>query len=37
MSYLIPWIPTFAAVAILTVAGFMLRASNRRDKRSHSR
>jgi hypothetical protein len=30
---LIRWIPTFAAVAILAVAGFILRASNRRDKR----
>ena len=36
MSYLIRWIPTFAAVVILTVAGFMLHASNRRDKRSDS-
>jgi hypothetical protein len=37
MSYLIRWIPTFAAVAILAIAGFILLAINRRDKRSGSR
>jgi len=37
MSYLIRWIPTFAAVAILAIAGFILDASNRRDKRRAQR
>ena len=34
MRFLIYWIPTFAALAILAIAGFILRASNRRDKRT---
>jgi len=37
MSFLIRWIPTFAAEAVLAAAGFILLAVNRRDKRSDSR
>ncbi len=37
MRFLIYWIPTFVATALLAAAGFILRASNRRDKRSDSR
>ena len=36
MSFLIHWIPTFVGAAILAVAGFLLAASERRDKRRKS-